>query len=106
MASGASLGSCDVCMAGILFSADLVSGLLGVSTTSGENWSFFPFFLACWLTAGSSISLVLFLTELSGTYVIGFSTDEGVYVLLWGLLKDSAAILDEVKKDSQVKFSF
>jgi hypothetical protein len=38
--------------------------------------------------------------------VIGFTTYEWVCVFLWGLLKDSPAILDEVKKDSQFKFFF
>jgi len=39
-AFGASLGACDVCMEGILFFVDLVTRLLGISTTSRENWSF------------------------------------------------------------------
>lgn len=37
MAYWASLGSCDVCMKTILFYADLLSGLLGVSTTFWEK---------------------------------------------------------------------
>jgi hypothetical protein len=44
---GSSSGACDVCMTGILLVVDLVTGLLGVVTSSGKNWSFFPFFLAC-----------------------------------------------------------
>jgi len=35
--SGTSLGDSDVCMEGILFVADLVTGLLVTLTTSGEN---------------------------------------------------------------------
>jgi hypothetical protein len=44
---GISLISYDVCIIGILFVADLVSGFLGALVTSGENWSFFAFFLVC-----------------------------------------------------------
>jgi hypothetical protein len=44
---GVSLISCDVCITSILFATNLVSGFLGASVTSGENWSFFPFFLSC-----------------------------------------------------------
>jgi hypothetical protein len=80
--------------------------LLGVSTTSEENWIFSPFFLACWVIACSSIYLVLLLTKISGTNVMGFSIDQGVSILLWGMLKDSSSILDEVKKNSQVTLFF
>jgi hypothetical protein len=46
-ALGFSSGSCDVCMTYILLVVDLVTGFLGAVTSSGENWGFFPFFLAC-----------------------------------------------------------
>jgi hypothetical protein len=82
----------------ILFAANLVSGLLGVLTTSGENWRFFPFYLSFWLTAGSSISFYLFLTQLSRTYVVVFTTNEGVSLMLFGLLKESTPIFYEDAK--------
>jgi hypothetical protein len=100
-AFGASLGACDVCMEGILFFADLVTRLLGISTTSRENWSFFPFFLACWLTVGSSISFSLLLKEILGTDVVVFSADEGVSIMLYGMLKEYVVIFDEYSKVSQ-----
>jgi hypothetical protein len=53
MAFGDSLDFFVVCMENIPFTANLVSGLLGVSNTSGENWRFSHFFLAYWLTTGS-----------------------------------------------------
>jgi hypothetical protein len=82
-----SFGACDVCIAGILFFVELVTGLLGTLTTSGENWSLFPLFLACWITTGSSISFSLFLTEISGENVVVFDIDEGVSLMLYGMLK-------------------
>jgi hypothetical protein len=83
------------------FVADLVSGLLGILTTSRENWIFFPFFLTCWLIAGSSISFSLFLTKLPGTHVVVFAIDEVVSLMLCGMLKESTSIFDEDAKVSQ-----
>jgi hypothetical protein len=97
-ASRSSLGACDVCMERIFFVVDLVTGLLGSLTTSGENWSFFPPFLPCWVTAGSSISFSLFLTEILGKNVVVFATYEG---FLYGLLKESTTIFDDDAKVSQ-----
>jgi hypothetical protein len=84
----------------ILFAADLVHGLLGASNTYGDNSSFFPFFLSFSSATISSVLSPLFLTKLSRIDVEFFSTDEGVFLQLCGLLREYFTMHDEFRKES------